>query len=631
MASSTPLPLALARFRQLPQRSNETWQGGLVKLPIWIDNPHDRQGPPYRPTGALWVSLRTGLLHLTLPDPGIDATPAFAVKALIEFGLKESKRLDGRPSVVEIRDSQLEPALTATMSPLNTSVRLVREMPAVDDTLRNFEADAGGGLRQAGMLEDTGVTVDQLRDFAAAAATFFSAAPWRHLTNADLIVVSAPHMPKGMRHLCVLGNGGEQFGLAFFDSRKDFERTYSGDVLPHRAFGITYGPIHDLPFADVDAWEDLGLPVADSQSYPLAADLASNGTVRRLNAGELVAAGALLRALAQTSEAEMDAGSWRQVVDMAAEPVTLELSLPLMLEAERGAPTTSNGGLAEADAAIMRAEADGLFEQSPEIAAGRSLTPLEQAQELADDAMDATGRLRMKLARRALAVSADCVDAYVILGDLSARAEEALEWYARGVEAAARAIGADNFAALRGKFWGCLETRPYMRVRLALAQTLLELGREQEALDHYRELLGLNPDDNQGVRYLLLPALLERSLYDEADGLLGAYHGDMQAMWPYAQALRAFQRDGDGSGAHTALATAIRLNPHVVRYLLDPDTIPPVAPPHFSLGSREEAGYVADCLEAAFRSTPGALAWLRTTNQAVGRRRGRQGNRSRRN
>src|SRR5262249_18190581 len=93
-----------------------------------------------------------------------------------------------------------------------------------------------------GMLEGTGVTVDQLRAFTDAAAAFFRAAPWRHMTNEDLIVAKVPQVPKAMRHLCVLGNAGEQFGIAFFESRQAFERIYSrAGFLPRRAFGVTYG------------------------------------------------------------------------------------------------------------------------------------------------------------------------------------------------------------------------------------------------------------------------------------------------------------------------------------------------------------------------------------------------------
>lgn len=133
------------------------------------------------------------------------------------------------------------------------------------------------------------------------------------------------------------------------------------------------------------------------------------------------------------------------------------------------------------------------------------------------------------------------------------------------------------------------------------------------ALDHYRELLRLNPNDNQGVRYLLLPTLLEQGRDEEADRLIAEYEGDIQAMWPYAKALRTFRVHGDGDRACAALRTAVASNPHVARYLLDPDAISPNAPPHFALGSTEEGAYVAEGLHAAFDATLGALAWLRAT------------------
>jgi tetratricopeptide (TPR) repeat protein len=505
------------------------------------------------------------------------------------------------------------------MSAVSTSVKLANDMPAVAKALRSLEMGAGGGERHAGMLEGTGVTLDQLRAFATAASTFFSAAPWRHLSNEDLIVIKAAQVPKGMRHVCVLGNAGEQFGIAFFESRQAFERIYSRTgYIPRRAFGVTYGPIDELPFADADLWEDLHLPVADVRAYPLAADLASDGTMRRLNATELVAPEALLHTLAQATEDELDSGSWRHEVETSGGAIMMELSLPLLVEAERGMPNGSRLGvlprvaerasvrmarlfadqsfesLDEANAAIQRAEADGLLEKDAEAAAGRSLTPLEQAQELAYDAMDATGRMKIKLARRALATSQDCADAYMILGEASALPQEAHDWYQRAVEAGARAIGTDRFVELQGEFWGHLETRPYMRARLALAGTLHELGQHEQALDHYRDLIRLNQNDNQGVRYLLLAALLEQGHGDEADRLLGEYDGDIQAMWPYARALRTFQAEGDDKLSRAALRRALRVNPHVLRYLLDPGAIPPDAPAHFALGSREEGAYVAE-------------------------------------
>lgn len=124
--------------------------------------------------------------------------------------------------------------------------------------------------------------------------------------------------------------------------------------------------------------------------------------------------------------------------------------------------------------------------------------------------------------------------------------------------AGAAAIGADRFAAFRGEFWGHLETRPYMRARLGLAQALRDLGRDDEAVAHYRELLELNPGDNQGVRYLLLATLLQRGMNDEAGALLSEHQDDLQALWPYGRLLWEFRVGGDTARTREAFDAAIR-------------------------------------------------------------------------
>ena len=43
-----------------------------------------------------------------------------------------------------------------------------------------------------------------------------------------------------------------------------------------------------------------------------------------------------------------------------------------------------------------------------------------------------------------------------------------------------------------------------------MASALLKLGDVDGAIDHFRDMLRLNPNDNQGIRYTLLGCLLER-------------------------------------------------------------------------------------------------------------------------
>src|SRR6266545_4025703 len=264
MPLTVPLSLALGRYKQLPQRAGEVWQGGLVRLPVWIDHPTDPDGEPFRPTGALWVSLRTGLIHIDLPKDRVTASAEFALAALLEFGLKSLKGLDGRPARVEVPDPVLRGALAEVIGRMSTSVAVVDDMPAVREVLNNLEEEAAGGRRFPGLLESSGVTPDRLRAFAEAAAAFYAARLWEHLANEDLIVVESDGVPAAMRHVSVLGQGGQQFGVSFFESREAFERVLDPAGAGRdadRAYGVTFGPLDELPFADVDAWLDHALPV----------------------------------------------------------------------------------------------------------------------------------------------------------------------------------------------------------------------------------------------------------------------------------------------------------------------------------------------------------------------------------
>jgi tetratricopeptide (TPR) repeat protein len=584
----------LGRFRRLPQRATEVWQGALRKLPMWIDHPDDPDGEPHRPVGAIWVSARTGLINMELPPDGEPATTQLAFDALLGLGLKHAKELDGRPGRIEVDDARLRDALALALSELNTPVVVVDSLPLVTDALLRFEAETHDGVRPPGALEAPGVTPERLRAFADAAAAFHRARPWEHLSDEDLIVIeAAPEGPRGMAHVSVLGKGEETFGLAFFETRREFEQAAGliddAPDGPLRAHGVTFGPLDELPFADADAWEQHALPVADPQAYPLAADMRDDGSMSRPGAAALSYFEAVLRALAVVTEDELDEGRWQRRVEAYDGPVTLTCTLPLLLEAE-----------------AERAE------QADAAPGGEPLSVLEEAQQLAFDASEAPGRLQIKLARRALALSPECVEAWLVLGDAAASADTALAHYQRGLDAGERAIGAANFAAWRGEFWEHLETRSYMHARLSLAEALADLGRDVEACEHYQEMLALNPNDNQGARYGLLLTLLDHRRDEEAGALLDRYADDGQAIWLYGRTLWHLRTQGDSPDTRAALDDARRANPHVVKYLLQPDSMPLEAEPQFAFGSKEEGAYAAEELLEAFEMTDGALAWLRT-------------------
>ena len=247
------------------------------------------------------------------------------------------------------------------------------------------------------------------------------------------------------------------------------------------------------------------------------------------------------------------------------------------------------------------------------LSGGQADAALQAAQDLMYRAWETRSRpARLALARRALETSPSCADAYVLLAEEGAGSvEEAKELYARGVEAGELALGPKTFEEDVGLFWGLLETRPYMRARAGLAQALWSSGSRDEAIAHYRDLLRLNPGDNQGIRYILAAASLEIGDDEGLQELLKAYDQDGSPYWTYTKALLAFRAAGATKQAETLLAEAVRSNAHVPAFLSGGKELPKAAPDYITLGGEDEAAeYARDC-GAAWRRTAGAVEWLR--------------------
>ena len=166
-------------------------------------------------------------------------------------------------------------------------------------------------------------------------------------------------------------------------------------------------------------------------------------------------------------------------------------------------------------------------------------------------------------------------------------------------------------------FWGWLETRPFMRAKLGLAICLSERNEREEALKHLREMLHLNPNDNQGVRPILAAYLIESSLHDELATLLKAYKDDTSADLSFSRALLSFRLHGDSAKSRKALAAAVEQNKHVRPYITGEKALPKSLPPFYSWGDDSEAVHYAENFKKGWDETPGASDWLRDFKEAA--------------
>jgi len=245
--------------------------------------------------------------------------------------------------------------------------------------------------------------------------------------------------------------------------------------------------------------------------------------------------------------------------------------------------------------------------------AAKSNEPPDRAQDLFYEAMEAPSEAEeLKLLEKALKLDAGNVDVLLALlrYETFSPAEE-IQFLQNLVQLAEMRLGPKAFKEFAGAFWGFHETRPYMRARERLAEALRHAGRHDEAIAEWNAMLELNPGDNQGVRYLLLPALLTLNRLEAARKLFEQYPGDLEfnAVFAWGRVLERFLAE-DLPGAVAALAAARKQNPHLQVYVKGHRQIPKTMPEAYAPGSKEEAVCYAEVVRAAWEKHTAALKWL---------------------
>ena len=627
----------IAQIKSLPL-ADEHWLVVIHRMRLWITPPNE---PPSRPYGLFIFVLENGQLV------GNELTPERPTATEVQTALFKAMRKPlpvagpaRRPAGIALTDEVLAQALLPVLDDIGVELAIAPGYPPeMDDILREFEAHMNGSPEPPGLLSVKGVTPEFVAHLFAAAAEFYRARPWVALSNEQTLAVrvSPERQP---RYVSVMGNGGVEYGLSICDKWQDMQRLFENaddpmEALPDKGVhSLLFNEITYVPFDDLDAVEQYAWEVINSEAYPVPIVFhKASGTVRRPTLKDLRWDEAALRAIPIALRDNLkptglgDYEAFQTDVEVNTSQGLLKVSVkypggdldrlvrpgpglkwqPLDLgdeDDEDDLPFFDRRGM---EGFMQQAIAQQFGEQP-----GSGDPQLDQAQQIMYQAWDESNPgKRLTLAHQALSISPNCADAYVLLaeeeGDTVSRA---LDYYQQGVDAGRRALGEDYFSEDVGHFWGLLETRPYMRALHGQANMLWQLRRHEEATAIYREMLRLNPGDNQGVRYSLLQLLLELDRFEEARTLIAQYEDEYSSTWLYTQALLAFRQEGDSPTSTRALKEALKQNPHVPAYLTGKKRIPNRLPDAISPGAETEAidyavGHLND-----WRRTPGAVEWV---------------------
>lgn len=235
----------------------------------------------------------------------------------------------------------------------------------------------------------------------------------------------------------------------------------------------------------------------------------------------------------------------------------------------------------------------------------------EQASDLIYAAWDEPDpKRRIKLAQDALLLHPESGDAYNILAECTLTPKEAAYFYRQGMQVEENRLGKSFFEENKGYFWGYLPTRPYMRAKLGFAQICALMDNMPEAIRHYRELLELNPNDNQGVRELLLTAYLETEDWNSANLLFQQYNEDGTAAFNYSRVLVEYNLNGKTSRLKSLIKTATTHNPFVPPYLQGKKRMPRSVPDVVGFGDDREAIFYVSTNGHLWLAKPELLALL---------------------
>ncbi|UII55601.1 SEC-C domain-containing protein [Cytobacillus spongiae] len=236
-------------------------------------------------------------------------------------------------------------------------------------------------------------------------------------------------------------------------------------------------------------------------------------------------------------------------------------------------------------------------------------TDEQKAQDLIYEAIKAGGKKRYQLAQEALALNPLHPDGYTLLAEQASTMEDALLLYQKGMECGIEALGEDFFSENRGFFWGLIETRPYMRARYNYAQTLHNLGNMKDAITEYEGMIELNPEDNQGVRDLLLIAYIEVSDLKGAKRLMERFEED-SSMAAFNKVLLEIMNKGFTAKGRLLLNNAKSQNPHVIPYLVGKKKLPQELPAYYGIGDENEAKTYALLHQHLWNQVSGMKQWL---------------------
>jgi len=265
-------PKLLTKLLKIRQ-GNATWQCTLRRAPVWIT---PKKQPAYRPFILLVVDQDSEIILKTeiiteRPDTQAVLDQLYKTMQGTLFNLLQAQR----PARISIDNAELAQACVPELAELGIRCDHRASLPQLNEALVELETNMNQREPIPGLLSVPGASVPLVAELFAATAEFYRQTPWRWIENFEPIEVRYPADNEKARYALVLGSGGEFYGLSLYESLADLDLVFSRTPEKPTSQPMTWVSIileaaTTMSFADLDAIERFGWPVAGDKAYPLA-------------------------------------------------------------------------------------------------------------------------------------------------------------------------------------------------------------------------------------------------------------------------------------------------------------------------------------------------------------------------
>lgn len=231
------------------------------------------------------------------------------------------------------------------------------------------------------------------------------------------------------------------------------------------------------------------------------------------------------------------------------------------------------------------------FLDEPKTSGVENHTQYEQALQVLEEAKRyRSNQKKCDIAKKALGICGDCVEAYLVLGWNTQDIYERLHILRQGMELATMNIGKEFFLRHVEDFYEEDVMKPLLQIKFAYALSLFEAGNLKKAQKQFQEILNLNPSDVFHVKHYVYASYLYFEQLEKCKELLGKEHRD-DTFLMYVRFLLLLKEEQieEAAGMVKALSQA---NSHLFDMLTYRMMNTAAFAPRFEADSFEEAAYI---------------------------------------